>query len=97
MFLFVYVLYEFQLIQRQLSIYELHSCIDLITFVTDRGSNFVKGLRYYHLMFSVARRLHNVFKKTFFQRDVKEKKSPRKNQPLIPIEITSPKATTIPR
>jgi hypothetical protein len=95
-FVSVHFLSLFQLIQQQLSIYELDSSLDLITYVTDRGSNFVKGLRDYHLMFCVAHRLHGILKKTFFQ-NVKQKKSPVQGQPIIPIEITPTKTTTLPR
>ena len=78
-------------------LYDLDSSLDLITYVTDRGSNFIKGLRDYHLMFCVAHRLHGILKKTFFQNVVKQKKSALQNQPIIPIEITPTKPTILPR
>jgi hypothetical protein len=41
--------------------------MDLITFVTDRSSNFVKGLRSFKVLYCVAHRLNNILKTTFYQ------------------------------
>ena len=84
----------FQLIREQLSIYKIDSFMDLITFVIDRGSNFIKGLHEFRLMFCVAHRLNGILKKTFFQIPVAEKKSPLKAPSIMSNEITPTKTTT---
>ncbi|CAF5028736.1 unnamed protein product [Rotaria sp. Silwood1] len=82
-----------KLIREQLSIYTIDSFMDLITFVTDRGSNFIKGLHEFRLMFCVAHRLNGILKKTFFQISVAEKKSPMKTTSIISSDTTPTKIT----
>jgi hypothetical protein len=48
--------------------------MDLITFVSDRGSNFVKGLQSFKVLHCVAHRLNNILKATFYQQSKKKKK-----------------------
>ena len=48
--------------------------MDLITFVTDRGANFVKGLQFFRVLYCVAHRLNNILKATFYQQSKKNKK-----------------------
>jgi hypothetical protein len=61
------------MIQEQLAVFNLDEFMDRITFVSDRGSNFVSGLRKCHVLFCVAHRLNNILKRTFYQ-GVKKKK-----------------------
>ena len=61
-----------------------------ITFVTDHGSNFIKGLHEFRLMFCVAHCLNNILKKTF-QVLIAEKKSPMKVPSINSTDITPTK------
>jgi hypothetical protein len=49
----------------------------LITFVTDRGANFIRGLRYLKVLHCVANRLNNILKRTFYQQPKQGKKKSR--------------------
>jgi hypothetical protein len=62
------------MLEDQLDIFGLKELMDKITFVTDRGSNFIKALMAFRVMLCVAHRLNNVLKKTFFQAISKKKK-----------------------
>ena len=55
--------------------FNLDEFMDRITFVSDRGSNFVSGFRDFHVLFCVAHRLNNILKRTFYQVAKKKKKN----------------------
>ncbi|CAF1165617.1 unnamed protein product [Rotaria sordida] len=84
-----------KLIQEQLSLYKVDEYMDLITFVTDRGSNFIKGLKQYRLMFCVVHRLNGILKKTFFQFPTTNKQTPTKSQSIVSNEMTPMKTSTV--
>lgn len=63
------------MIQEQLAVFNLDEFMDKIAFVSDRGSNFVSGLRDFHVLFCVAHRLNNILKRTFYQGAKKKKKN----------------------
>ncbi|CAM4976277.1 unnamed protein product [Rotaria socialis] len=54
-------------LKAQLSVFGLKELMDKITFVTDRGANFIKALMAFRVLLCVAHRLNNVLKKTFYQ------------------------------
>ena len=62
------------MLEDQLAVFGLKELMDKITFVTDRGSNFIKALMNFRVILCVAHRLNNVLKKTFFQESSKKKK-----------------------
>ena len=68
------------MIEEEISIFGLKDFMANITFVTDRGSNFVNGLNNCTVLFCVAHRLNNILKKTFYQGITRKKtsKSPKK-------------------
>jgi hypothetical protein len=57
----------------QLAQFNLGQYMDNITFVTDRGSNFVKAFRTHKVLFCVAHRLNNILKRCFYQNPTKKK------------------------
>ena len=59
-----------------------------ITFVTDRGANFIKGLNDFTVVFCTAHRLNNILKRTFYQNVLKEKKIDRSKATTTVIERT---------
>jgi hypothetical protein len=62
-------------LEEQLSVFHLHELMHKITFVSDRGSNFVSALREYDVLYCVAHRLNNILKRTFYQGLKKKKKN----------------------
>ncbi|CAF1207983.1 unnamed protein product [Adineta ricciae] len=48
--------------------------LQLLTFVSDRGSNFVKALKPFRYFFCFAHRLNNILKRAFFHNILKKKK-----------------------
>ncbi|CAF2045445.1 unnamed protein product [Rotaria magnacalcarata] len=56
-----------KMLEAQLSVFGLKELMDKITFVTDRGANFIKALMAFRVLLCVAHRLNNVLKKTFYQ------------------------------
>jgi hypothetical protein len=62
------------MLEDQLAVFGLKELMDNITFVTDRGSNFIKALMNFRVILCVAHRLNNVLKRTFFQETSKKKK-----------------------
>ncbi|CAF1533718.1 unnamed protein product [Adineta ricciae] len=64
-----------EMLEKQLSVFNLHEVMDKITFVSDRGSNFVSALRNYNVLYCVAHRLNNILKRTFYQGLKKKKKN----------------------
>ena len=62
--------------------------------MTDRGSNFIKALKKYRLMFCVAHRLNGILKRTFFQTQLTEKPTPTKSSPNTSTYITPINRTT---
>ncbi|CAF3359964.1 unnamed protein product [Rotaria sp. Silwood2] len=79
------------------NIVKVDEYMDLITFVTDRGSNFIKGLKQHRLMFCVAHRLNGILKKTFFQFSTTSKQTPTKSKSIVSNEITPLKTSTVVR
>lgn len=59
--------------------------MDSIVFVTDRGSNFVRGVRQFKVVHYVAHRLNNVLKRTFYQLPSRSGKNDTPNKPLSKI------------
>jgi hypothetical protein len=53
--------------EEQLSEFNLQSFMDTITYVTDRGANFVKAFRSNRVLFCVVHRLNNILKRCFYQ------------------------------
>ena len=53
--------------ESQLAQFGLDQYMDSITFVTDRGSNFIKAFRSNKVLFCVAHRLNNILKRCFYQ------------------------------
>ncbi|CAF1957549.1 unnamed protein product [Rotaria magnacalcarata] len=62
-----------KMLEAQLSVFGLKELMDKITFVTDRGANFIKALMAFRVLLCVAHRLNNVLKKTFYQEISKKK------------------------
>ncbi|CAF4894958.1 unnamed protein product [Rotaria socialis] len=56
-----------KMLEAQLSVFGLKDIMDKITFVTDRGANFIKALMAFRVLLCVAHRLNNVLKKTFYE------------------------------
>ncbi|CAM4985617.1 unnamed protein product [Rotaria socialis] len=56
-----------KMLEAQLSVFGLKELMDKITFVTDRGANFIKALMAFRVLLCVAHRLNNVLKKTFYE------------------------------
>ncbi|CAF4914765.1 unnamed protein product [Rotaria sp. Silwood1] len=65
----------YQLMESQLAQFGLDQYMDSITFVTDRGSNFIKAFRLNKVLFCVAHRLNNILKRCFYQTPMKKKKN----------------------
>ncbi len=63
------------MLEKQLSAFDLHELMDKITFVTDRGSNFVSAFRNFDVLYCVVHRLNNILKRTFYQGLKKKKKN----------------------
>ncbi|CAF1524806.1 unnamed protein product [Adineta ricciae] len=88
-----------KVIEEQLKVFDLYDYIDLITFVTDRGANFIRGLRHRKVLHCVAHRLNNILKRTFYQQPKQNKKmskvTPSKSacRVFIDTEITPSKET----
>ena len=61
------ILRLFQLMEQQLAEFDLQSFIDSITYVTDRGANFVKAFRSNKVLYCVVHRLNNILKRCFYQ------------------------------
>lgn len=61
------------MLEAQLAVFGLKELMDKITFVTDRGANFIKALMAFRVILCVAHRLNNVLKKTFYQTISKKK------------------------
>jgi hypothetical protein len=61
------------MLEAQLAVFGLKELMDKITFVTDRGANFIKALMAFRVLLCVAHRLNNVLKKTFYQEISKKK------------------------
>lgn len=59
-----------------------------ITFVTDRGANFIKGLKDFTVVFCTAHRLNNILKQTFYQNILKDKNIERSKTTTTVIERT---------
>lgn len=57
----------------QLAQFDLDRFMNQITFVTDRGSNFLKAFRSHKALFCVAHRLNNILKQSFYQHVLKKK------------------------
>lgn len=53
----------------------LENYLSDLVFVTDRGSNFIKGLDGFTVLFCTAHRLNNILKHTFYQNLSKQKKN----------------------
>ncbi|CAF4667093.1 unnamed protein product [Rotaria sp. Silwood2] len=70
-----------KMLEDELTVFRLKELMNKITFVTDRGSNLIKAMMAFHVLFCIAHRLNNVLKKTFYQETKKKKKtiSPAKN------------------
>ena len=88
--------------EEQLSDFDLQSFMDTITYVTDRGANFVKAFRSNKVLFCVVHRM-NILKRCFYQIPSKKSNiSPRKlvhtstsiiNKEVTPVKMKS--VTTI--
>ena len=76
-----------QVIQEQAKAYDLFDHIDLITFVTDRGSNFICALRQFKVLYCVAHRLNNVLKRTFYQQSKRTREKPAPNKTVSKVIV----------
>ncbi|CAF1331276.1 unnamed protein product [Rotaria sordida] len=85
-----------KLLRKELISFGLENSLNDIVFVTDRGSNFVKGLDGFTVLFCTAHRLNNILKLTFYQNFSKEKGSDRSKTTTTIIERTekTPNKTT---
>ena len=63
------------MLEKELAVFDLQEFMNKITFVSDRGSNFVSALRKFDVLYCVAHRLNNILKRTFFQGLKKKKKN----------------------
>ncbi|CAF2939679.1 unnamed protein product [Rotaria sp. Silwood2] len=87
----------YRLMESQLAQFCLDQYMDSITFVTDRGSNFIKAFRLNKVLFCVAHRLNNILKRCFYQIPMKNKKnkslntSVRSNTTITEIQETPKK------
>lgn len=61
--------------EQQLISFGLQSFMDNITFVTDRGSNFIKAFRSNKVLLCVAHRMNNILKRCFYQNPAKKSQS----------------------
>ena len=89
-----------QVIEQQMRSYDLLVHMDLITFVTDRGSNFVCALRQFKVLHCVAHRLNNVLKRAFYQQPKKKKRekvTPNKTISKVIIETETTPSKTMKR
>ena len=89
-----------QVIEQQMKTYDLFEHMDLITYVTDRGSNFVCALRQFKVLHCVAHRLNNVLKRAFYQQPKKkkrEKATPNKTISKVIIETETTPSKTLKR
>ncbi|CAF1138153.1 unnamed protein product [Didymodactylos carnosus] len=60
------------LMEQQLSEFGLQSFMDTITYVTDRGANFLKAFRSNKVLLCVVHRMNNVLKRCFYQNPSKK-------------------------
>ena len=69
----------------QLAEFGLDRYMDDITYVTDRGSNFIKAFRLHKVLYCVAHRLNNILKRCFYQNPIKQTvvSSSKALQPVI--------------
>lgn len=67
--------------QQQLSQFGLESFMESITFVTDRGANFVKAFKSNKVLYCVVHRMNNILKRCFYQ-------NPSKKSKAIPEKLT---------
>jgi hypothetical protein len=58
--------------QQQLTNFGLETFMDTITYVTDRGANFIKAFRSNKVLLCVVHRMNNVLKRCFFQNPTKK-------------------------
>jgi hypothetical protein len=58
--------------EQQLSEFDLQSFMDTITYVTDRGANFVKAFRSNKVLYCVLHRMNNILKRCFYQNPTKK-------------------------
>ncbi len=58
--------------ENQLAQFDLDRYMDDITYVTDRGSNFIKAFRSHKVLYCVAHRLNNILKRCFYQNPIKQ-------------------------
>ncbi|CAF3329824.1 unnamed protein product [Rotaria sp. Silwood2] len=75
-----------KLLRKELLSFGLEDYLSDIVFVTDRGSNFVKGLDGFTVLFCTAHRLNNILKHTFYQNLPKEKKNDKNKTTTTVIE-----------
>jgi hypothetical protein len=74
--------------ENQLAQFDLDQHMDNITYVTDRGSNFLKAFRLHKVLFCVAHRLNNILKRCFYQILVK-KTTKSSNKFVHPVTTTT--------
>lgn len=58
--------------EQELAVFGLDSFMDTITYVTDRGANFVKAFRSNQVLLCVVHRMNNILKRCFFQNPSKK-------------------------
>ena len=61
--------------EQQLSEFSLQSFMDTITYVTDRGANFIKAFLSNKVLFCVVHRMNNILKRCFYQNPIKKASS----------------------
>ncbi|CAF4055130.1 unnamed protein product [Rotaria sordida] len=87
----------YRLMESQFAQFELDQHMDSITFVTDRGSNFIKAFRLNKVLFCVTHRLNNILKRCFYQYPTKTNTikslntSTKSNTTITEIQETSKK------
>jgi len=70
--------------EKQLAQFDLLQYMNDITFVTDRGSNFLKAFRSHKALYCVAHRLNNILKRCFYQ-NLGKKTTKSKDKTVHPI------------
>ncbi|CAF3830107.1 unnamed protein product [Rotaria sp. Silwood1] len=84
-----------KLLRKELLVFGLEDYLSDIVFVTDRGSNFIKGLDGFTVLFCTAHRLNNILKHTFYQNLLKEKKNDKNKTTTVTERIEkTPNKTT---
>ncbi|CAF4456427.1 unnamed protein product [Rotaria sp. Silwood2] len=83
-----------KILTEELISFGLENYLSDIVFVTDRGSNFVKGLNGFTVLFCTAHRFNNILKHTFYQNVSKKKKNDQNETTTTAIEQTPNKTTT---